>query len=163
MWYREEIVKHLLTVSSARPSLIMEMTFPALMAALPDNAADYQEYRHDAVLDALAKLSVQRAMFEVLLTRLLNKLSVVITSRLPSTLLQSIHRYGEVFYKGWYAYYNHENANTVQMVSPQPTPTASSPPSSSSYAKSQPRNTPTSHFSTTASFPTSSPTPSPLS
>ena len=80
---REEIVKHLLVVSKARPNLIMEMTFPALMAALPDKDIDYQEYLHDAPLDALAKLSIDRAMFEVLLTRLLNKLNTVIQSPSP--------------------------------------------------------------------------------
>lgn len=65
-----------------KPNLIMEITFPALMATLPDTEAEAQERpSYIGTLEALAKLSTQRAIFEVLLTRLFNKLDIVLQSR----------------------------------------------------------------------------------
>lgn len=63
-----------------KPSLIMDITFPALMATLPDSEEEAQGKLYLMTLEALAKLSGERAVFEVLLTRLFNKLDIVIHS-----------------------------------------------------------------------------------
>jgi len=77
---REIALQHLLQISTMKPSLIMEITFPALMATLPDSEEEAQGKPYLVTLEAFAKLSSERAVFEVLLTRLFNKLDVVIYS-----------------------------------------------------------------------------------
>ena len=78
---RYEALRHLLQISTMKPNLIMEITFPALMATLPDTEAEAQGKPYVVTLEALAQLSTQRAIFEVLLTRLFNKLDIVLQSR----------------------------------------------------------------------------------
>lgn len=64
-----------------KSNLIMEITFPALMATLPDSEEEAEGKPYVLTLEALAKLSTERATFDVLLTRLFNKLNVVIQSK----------------------------------------------------------------------------------
>ncbi|KAF8435281.1 RNAPII transcription regulator C-terminal-domain-containing protein [Terfezia claveryi] len=75
---KEVALQHLLQISTMKPSLIMEITFPALMATLPDSEEEARGKPYLVTLEALAKLSIERAVFEVLLTRLFNKLDIVI-------------------------------------------------------------------------------------
>lgn len=60
----------------------MDITFPAFMKELPDedpeNEDNDKQTTYKDTLYALAQLSIQRSVFEVLLTRLLNKLTVVL-------------------------------------------------------------------------------------
>jgi len=81
---RTDALNHLLKISTMKPNLIMEITFPAFMATLPDSEEEAQKKPYHVTLEALAKLSIERAVFEVLLTRLLNKLDIVIQSEYNS-------------------------------------------------------------------------------
>ena len=74
---RNEALAILRDISTFRSNQIMQITFPAFMAKLPDSE---DEGQYKGTLEALAKLSLERPVFEVLLTRLLNKLDVVLRS-----------------------------------------------------------------------------------
>jgi DNA repair/transcription protein MET18/MMS19 len=86
-------LENLLDFSKFRSNLLIEKTFPTLMAALPDEEPkelvsteieafenEQQVAPYPIILEALAKLSLDRAIFDVLITRLLNKLIVVVRS-----------------------------------------------------------------------------------
>lgn len=76
---RDEALRILREISAYRAKLIMDITFPAFMARLPDSEEEMDESKpYSTTLEALAKLSSERPVFEVLLTRLLNKLDVVL-------------------------------------------------------------------------------------
>lgn len=75
---REEALQSLREISRLKPNLIISITFPEFMAQLPDNEAEDSKMPYTVTLEALAKLSLERALFEVLLTRLLNKLEVIL-------------------------------------------------------------------------------------
>ncbi|KAF8476066.1 RNAPII transcription regulator C-terminal-domain-containing protein [Kalaharituber pfeilii] len=97
---KEEALQGLLKISRMKPNLIMEITFPALMATLPDTEEEAIMRPYMLTLEALAKLSTERSVFEVLLTRLFNKLDVVIQygsgptypKAILSTLLYVLHQ-----------------------------------------------------------------------
>ncbi|KAL7267583.1 hypothetical protein RUND412_009827 [Rhizina undulata] len=75
---KEEALQGLKDISRLKPSLIMDITFPAFMAQLPDAEEEKEGKPYVGTLEALAKLSFERPVFEVLLTRLLNKLDMVL-------------------------------------------------------------------------------------
>ncbi|KAK6342855.1 hypothetical protein TWF718_008237 [Orbilia javanica] len=89
---RDTALESLLVLSRLKPSLIMEITFPAFMAKLPDR--EEHEKSYDMTLSALAQLSVERPVFQVLLTRIFNKLNIVLNNKsgpgYPFALLSSI-------------------------------------------------------------------------
>lgn len=75
---REEALQSLRDIARLKPNLIISITFPEFMAQLPDNESEDSKMPYTVTLAALAKLSLDRALFEVLLTRLLNKLGVIL-------------------------------------------------------------------------------------
>lgn len=75
---REEALQSLRDISKLKPNLIISITFPEFMAQLPDDETEGSKIPYTFTLEALAKLSLERALFEVLLTRLLNKLEVIL-------------------------------------------------------------------------------------
>lgn len=76
---RDEALKILREISTYRGKLIMDITIPAFMARLPDSEKEVDPSKpYHGTLEALAKLSTERPVFEVLLTRLLNKLNVAL-------------------------------------------------------------------------------------
>lgn len=79
---RDESLQNLRDISKFKSNLIMQITFPAFMAQLPDSEEESiaENKPYATTLEALAKLSFERPVFEVLLTRLLNKLEVVLYS-----------------------------------------------------------------------------------
>ncbi|KAF3919588.1 hypothetical protein ABW20_dc0103300 [Dactylellina cionopaga] len=89
---RDTALESLLILSRLKPSLIMEITFPAFMAKLPDKEEGEKSY--DMTLSALAQLSVERPVFQVLLTRIFNKLNTVLNNKsgpaYPFALVSSI-------------------------------------------------------------------------
>ncbi|KAI9857336.1 MAG: hypothetical protein M1824_004886 [Vezdaea acicularis] len=93
---RDEIKGHaidgLLELSSVKSDIIMNITFPAFMARLPDS--DEGEETYLPTLEGLAKLSEGNEVFEVLLRRLLGKLETVIkantSSAYPVAILSAI-------------------------------------------------------------------------
>lgn len=81
---REEALRGLKDVSKLKPALIMSITFPAFMAQLPDYDDDEAgSGAYTGTLEALAKLSLERAVFEILLTRMVNKLEVILHGMSP--------------------------------------------------------------------------------
>ncbi|KAF8250485.1 ARM repeat-containing protein [Wilcoxina mikolae CBS 423.85] len=93
---RDEALQNLRDIAKFKSNLIMQITFPAFMAQLPDSEEESKEENKPYIgtLEALAKLSFDRPVFEVLLTRLLNKLEVVLYSgsgpEYPRAILSSI-------------------------------------------------------------------------
>lgn len=82
----EEALRGLKDVSKLKPALIMSITFPAFMAQLPDYDDDEAgSGAYTGTLEALAKLSLERAVFEILLTRMVNKLEVILHGMSPPT------------------------------------------------------------------------------
>jgi len=67
--------------------LILDITFPAFLAELPDSetverrdASMKVRKGYKEILAALAQVSSERAIFDVLLRRLFNKLDIVLSS-----------------------------------------------------------------------------------
>lgn len=100
---RAQALENLLDFSKYRSNLLIEKTFPTLMAALPDEEpkelqstetemfeSEQSVVPYPIILEALAKLSLDRAIFDVLITRLLNKLIVIVRSKLSENLAVSI-------------------------------------------------------------------------
>ena len=74
---QREAIQALVGVSRIRPHLVMDITFPAFMARLPDLSppgnTDYL-----ITLEGLAQLSVEKAISDTLIRRLLSQLDVVL-------------------------------------------------------------------------------------
>lgn len=76
---KNDAIQALVEVSTSKPKLIMDITFPAFMSKLPDtDEGGSKEYI--VTLEGLARLSVEKAIFDTLIRRLLNKLDVVLSS-----------------------------------------------------------------------------------
>lgn len=74
---KNEAIRALVEISKIKPNLIMSITFPAFMARLPDySPSDQRSYL--GILEALARLSVERTISETLIRRLLSKLDVLL-------------------------------------------------------------------------------------
>ncbi|KAI9824266.1 MAG: hypothetical protein M1832_002073 [Thelocarpon impressellum] len=90
---KDEIVNALVEISKYKSGIILDTTFPALLAILPDSD-DGGEKRYLPGLEYLARLSVEKNVFEVLLRRLMNKLTLVLKSDLnpayPTAILSTI-------------------------------------------------------------------------
>ena len=90
---KEEAIQALIQMSRMKSNLVMEITFPAFVARLPDS--DKEASRdYLSCLEALAKLSVEEHIFELFLRRLLNKLDIVLlnnpTPAYPRAILSAI-------------------------------------------------------------------------
>ncbi|KAL9619573.1 MAG: hypothetical protein Q9160_005849 [Pyrenula sp. 1 TL-2023] len=78
---RRLAMESLAEVSKYKPRLIMDITFPAFMARLPDTDAEAEANEsYVGILEGLAKISVENEPFDTLLRRLLNKIDVLIAS-----------------------------------------------------------------------------------
>ena len=86
---KSEAIQGLITISRIRPMLIMNISFPTFIARLPDQASENdQEYL--VVLEGLARLSVEKALSETLVRRLLSRLDIVLQGASPILYPQSI-------------------------------------------------------------------------
>jgi len=91
---KQEAIRALVNLSRIKPDLIMNITFPAFMAKLPDSSlSDNQEYL--ITLEGLAQLSMERFVSDTLIRRLLNRLDVVLqnngSSAYPRAILSTLH------------------------------------------------------------------------
>ncbi|KAI9819508.1 MAG: hypothetical protein M1827_006956 [Pycnora praestabilis] len=77
---KSEAIQALVEISKFKPYLIMDITFPAFMAKLPDSDKEGNN-QYITTLEGLAQLSVERDIFLILLRRLLNKLDVVLLNK----------------------------------------------------------------------------------
>lgn len=91
---KKEAIKALVELSRIKPNLIMDITFPAFMAKLPDSSpSDNWDYL--ITLEGLAQLSVERFVSDTLIRRLLNRLDIVLqhegSSAYPQAILSTLH------------------------------------------------------------------------
>ncbi|KAI5289178.1 hypothetical protein KEM54_004286 [Ascosphaera aggregata] len=93
---QKQVVAALATLSTFRPSLIINITFPALMSTLPDREDEMRKQEYTTTLDSLANMSVEKTVFETLVRRLLSKFDISIQATdcaagdYPAVLLKSI-------------------------------------------------------------------------
>ena len=85
---KEEAIKGLVEISKLDYRVIMEITFPAFMSKLPDSSPEESTYL--TVLEGLAKLSVDKDVFELLYRRLVNKFDIVIRNDTSTTYPHAI-------------------------------------------------------------------------
>lgn len=76
---KKEAIQALVELSRSKSNLILDITFPAFLARLPDSSmVDNRDYL--ATLEGLAQLSVERFVSDTLIRRLLNKLNSALAS-----------------------------------------------------------------------------------
>ncbi|KAJ5698615.1 hypothetical protein N7462_000620 [Penicillium macrosclerotiorum] len=80
-----EAIAALAEISKHKPRLIMDITFPAFVATLPDED-DGTNSAYLSTLDILAQISVERDIFETLFRRLFSKLSVLLQKDEPGSI-----------------------------------------------------------------------------
>ena len=81
---KKEAIAALAETSKYKPRLIMDITFPAFVAALPDSD-DGTSSNYLSTLDILAQISVEKDIFETLVRRLLSKLTVLLQKDEPGS------------------------------------------------------------------------------
>lgn len=91
---KQEAIRALVELSRIKPDLIMNITFPAFMAKLPDSSpSDKQDYL--ITLEGLAQLSIDKFVSDTLIRRLLNRLDVILqndgSSTYPQAILSTLH------------------------------------------------------------------------
>lgn len=91
---KKEAIGALVEISRIKPNLIMEITFPAFMAQLPDSStSDDKDYL--VTLEALAKLSVEKFVSDTLVRRLLSRLDAVFLNEgspaYPQAILSTLY------------------------------------------------------------------------
>lgn len=86
---RNEAIQALVDISRLMPNLIMDITFPAFMAKLPDQSTEDQ-ISCVITLEGLARLSVERSISDTLVRRLLHKLENVLQSNGPASYAQAL-------------------------------------------------------------------------
>lgn len=79
---KREAIAALAEVSKYKPRLIMDITFPAFVATLPD-ADDGTNSEYASTLQILAQISVEKDIFETLVRRLLSKLTILLQKDEP--------------------------------------------------------------------------------
>lgn len=86
---KNEAIRALVEISKIKPDLIMQITFPAFMAKLPDaDPSGNKDYI--ITLEGLAQLSVEKAISDTLVRRLLNRLDAVLQYDGPPAYPQAI-------------------------------------------------------------------------
>ncbi|RAH45596.1 MET18/MMS19 family protein [Aspergillus brunneoviolaceus CBS 621.78] len=74
---KKEAIVALTEISKHKPRLILDITFPAFVATLPDSVEE-ADSGYLNTLDVLAKISVEKDIFETLVRRLLSKLNILL-------------------------------------------------------------------------------------
>ncbi|KAJ5591883.1 uncharacterized protein N7459_002252 [Penicillium hispanicum] len=82
---KKEAIGALAEISKHKPRLIMDITFPAFVANLPDED-DGTNSTYLSTLDTLARISVERDIFETLFRRLFSKLSILLQKEQPRSV-----------------------------------------------------------------------------
>ena len=86
---KNEAIQGLVDISRKHPTQIMNISFPAFIAKLPDSANEGND-DYLIVLESLARLSVEKALSDTLVRRLLSRLDVVLQTHGPALYPQSI-------------------------------------------------------------------------
>lgn len=86
-------IEALVDISKIKPALIMDITFPAFMARLPDACAE-DDRAYVVTLEGLARVSVEKATSDTLIRRLFNRLDAVLqnlgTPHYPQAILSTL-------------------------------------------------------------------------
>jgi DNA repair/transcription protein MET18/MMS19 len=82
---KKEAIAALAEISKHKPRLIMDITFPAFVATLPDED-DGTNTTYLSTLDTLAQISVERDIFETLFRRLFSKLTILLQKEQPGAI-----------------------------------------------------------------------------
>ncbi|KAF5866009.1 hypothetical protein ETB97_001085 [Aspergillus alliaceus] len=82
---KKEAIAALVEISKHKPRLIMDITFPAFVATLPDSD-DGTNPNYITTLETLAQISVEKDIFETLVRRLLSKLSILLQKEQPGSV-----------------------------------------------------------------------------
>jgi len=82
-------IEALVEISKIKPALIMDITFPAFMARLPDACAE-DDHGYIITLEGLARVSVEKVTSDTLVRRLFNRLDVVLQNPGPPHYPQAI-------------------------------------------------------------------------
>lgn len=77
---KQTAMEALADISRFKPRLISDITLPAFVARLPDNEEDAASSNYQAVLEALAEISVEKDLLETTMRRLLSKLDLLFRS-----------------------------------------------------------------------------------
>ena len=80
---KKESITALAEISRHKPRLIMDITFPTFVATLPDSAPEGTEYT--STLEILTQISVEKDIFEMLVRRLLSKMSILLQKEHPGS------------------------------------------------------------------------------
>lgn len=86
---KNQAIQALVEISKAKPHLIMQITFPAFMARLPDSSPPGKN-EYLITLEGLAQLSVEKSISDTLVRRLLNRLDVVLQTGGSPTYPQAL-------------------------------------------------------------------------
>ncbi|PWY71088.1 ARM repeat-containing protein [Aspergillus sclerotioniger CBS 115572] len=82
---KKEAIAALTEISKYKPRLILDITFPAFVATLPDSD-DGSDSGYISTLESLAQISVEKDVFETLVRRLLSKLSILLQKEEPGSV-----------------------------------------------------------------------------
>lgn len=78
---KQKTMQALAEISTFKPRLITDITFPRFIARLPENEKDAAKSKdYQPVLEGLAEISVGQDLLETLVRRLLNKLDTLVTT-----------------------------------------------------------------------------------
>ncbi|THC98498.1 hypothetical protein EYZ11_002006 [Aspergillus tanneri] len=92
---KKDAISALAEISKYKPRLIMDITFPAFVATLPDSGDDTNS-DYLTTLENLAQISIEKDIFETLVRRLLSKLTILLqmeqrgSAAYPRTILMAI-------------------------------------------------------------------------
>ncbi|KAJ5781146.1 hypothetical protein N7457_006306 [Penicillium paradoxum] len=82
---KKEAISALAEISKHKPRLIVDITFPAFVATLPEED-EGSEASYLPTLETLAQISVERDIFETLFRRLFSKLSILLLKEQPGSV-----------------------------------------------------------------------------
>ncbi|KAJ5899956.1 hypothetical protein N7495_004700 [Penicillium taxi] len=82
---KEEAISALAKISKHHPRLIMDITFPAFIATLPEDDGKVNT-NYLTTLDILAQISTEKDIFETLFRRLFSKLSILLQREQPGSV-----------------------------------------------------------------------------
>ncbi|KAJ5114468.1 hypothetical protein NUU61_000227 [Penicillium alfredii] len=82
---QKESIAALAEISKHKPRLIVDITFPAFVATLPDKDEGLDS-SYLSTLETLAQISVERDIFETLFRRLFSKLSILLQKDQPGSV-----------------------------------------------------------------------------
>ena len=86
---KNEAVEALVQISKLKPHLVMDITFPAFVARLPDSHSS-GEAKYLITLEGLAQLSVEKSISDTLVRRLISKLEAILQAGSSLTYIQAI-------------------------------------------------------------------------